>query len=246
MENKTIMVIGASSDIGMQLIREIYHEYDVVIAHYRTMNAEFMALKEVVGNKLVCIQADLSVESQIYAMLDQIEQMGYHPDHIVHLAAEQTDNQKFHKMNWQTFGSRMDVSIKSIVIILQKLIPYMLKQKYGRIVFMLTSYTVGIPPKYQTHYVTEKYALLGLMKSLAVEYKEKGIMVNAVSPQMVNTKFLSNLPSLVVEQNAMNMPKGKNLEVEEIIPTIRKLLHDEEIIVTGENILIDGGQKEWL
>lgn len=68
-------------------------------------------------------------------------------------------------------------------------IPNMAKKKYGRIVFMLTSCTINNPPKYQSSYVTVKYALLGLMKALAVEYADRGITVNGVSPDMMETKF---------------------------------------------------------
>ena len=84
-------------------------------------------------------------------------------------------------------------------MILQAFIPKMSKQNYGKIVFMLSAYLLGIPPKFQSPYITVKYALLGLMRNLASEYAAKGIMVNAVSPDMMETKFLSELPELIKE-----------------------------------------------
>ena len=59
---------------------------------------------------------------------------------------------------------------------------------------MLTSCTTNIPPKYLASYVTSKYALLGLVKALSNEYADKGIRINGISPSMIETKFLENIP----------------------------------------------------
>ncbi len=106
---------------------------------------------------------------------------------------------------------------------------------------MLSAYLLGVPPKFQSPYITVKYALLGLMRNLAAEYAAKGIMVNAVSPDMMETKFLSELPDLIKEQSAKNKPLGRNLFVEEVIPTMEYLLSSGSDVVTGQNIGVTGG-----
>ena len=106
---------------------------------------------------------------------------------------------------------------------------------------MLTSDTVDMPPKYQSSYVTVKYALLGLMKSLAVEYAEKGITFNGISPDMIETKFLSELPELIVENNRNNSPLGRNIRIDEIVPIFEYLLSDAGASMTGQNIAVTGG-----
>jgi len=128
-------------------------------------------------------------------------------------------------------------------MISQAFIPKMSKKNYGKIVFMLSAYLLGVPPKFQSPYVTVKYALLGLMKELAVEYASKGIMVNAVSPDMMETKFLSELPDLIKEQSAKNNPLGRNIYVKEVVPTIEYLLSSGSDAVTGQNIGITGGGR---
>ena len=90
---------------------------------------------------------------------------------------------------------------------------------------------------------TVKYALLGLMRNLASEYAAKGVMVNAVSPDMMETKFLSGLPELILEQNAKKNPLGRNIHVEEVTPTIEYLLSSASDIVTGQNIGVTGGVR---
>ena len=117
----------------------------------------------------------------------------------------------------------------------------MAKNKYGRVVVMLTSCTVNVPPKYLASYTTSKYALLGLVKSLAVEYAGNNVTINGISPTMIETKFLSKVPSLLVEQNALKSPNGKNLTVDEVTPMIEFLLSDKACAITGENIAITNG-----
>jgi 3-oxoacyl-[acyl-carrier protein] reductase len=93
-----------------------------------------------------------------------------------------------------------------------------------------------MPPKYQTAYTTVKYALLGLMKSLATEYASKGITINGVSPDMIQTKFLSNLPGLIIEQYAESRPQKQILKVDDVIPTFAFLLSDGADNINGMNI----------
>ena len=114
----------------------------------------------------------------------------------------------------------------------------MQKQRSGKIVFMLTSYVVGMPPKYQAAYTTVKYALLGLMKSLAAEYADKGIAINGVSPDMIQTKFISQLPHLLVEQYAGTLPGKRILSVDDVVPAFQFLLSDGANLIHGENICI--------
>ena len=154
---------------------------------------------------------------------------------------EKIENIKFSKTNWQTFENNINIALRSLVIILQEFLPIMAKEKYGRIVVMLTSATLNIPPKYLSSYVTTKYALLGLVKALSNEYADKGIRINGVSPSMINTKFLDNIPNLIVEQNALNSPTGKNLSVKDVIPTFKFLLSDNADCITGQNIGITNG-----
>ena len=159
----------------------------------------------------------------------------------MHLPAGKCENMKFSKMTWQKFDEDINIALRSLLLVLNNFLPLMAKNKYGRVVVMLTSYTLNIPPKYLSSYVTTKYALLGLVKALANEYADKGIRINGVSPSMIDTKFLDSIPELIVKQNALNSPTGKNLSVEDVIPTFEFLLSDDAECITGQNIAITNG-----
>lgn len=241
-ENKVLLVLGASSDMGEELIKSVHCEYDAILAHYNSSGAYIEKLKNAVGDKIIPIQADFSDEKNTLAFVEKIKAKGYQPDHIVHLPALKALPKKFIKDDWKSFEKSLAVSLRSIIIVLNAFLPGMIKQKYGKIVFMLTSYTLNMPPKYLSSYVTEKYALLGLMKSLAVEYADKNITVNGVSPEMTETKFLNELPEIIVNQNAENSPLKRNLKVKEIIPTLAYLLSENADSINGQNIGITGGK----
>ena len=235
-DRKVLFVSGASSDIGVALIKHVAKEYETIIAHYNTTAKPLQALKEKLGDRLVMVQADFSSEHSVRCMVDTIKNMSIYPDHIVLLAASRLIVSQFRKTEKKVFEEDMTVSFYSAVEILKAFLPQMVKKRGGKVVFMLTSCTIGSPEKFISSYVCSKYALLGLMKSLAVEYTEKGIMINAVSPDMINTKFLNDIPELIVKNNAEKSLVGRNLSVDDVVPTVAFLLSDGANIISGQNI----------
>lgn len=242
MAEQVLLVIGASSDCGLAVIKQIQHNYTCIYAHYGHTAEKLLELKETLGDKLVLIQDDFSGACGGETVLKVMEEKGVFPEHVIHFSAQPFRNIKFVKAEWDTFEKDLQISLRSAVIILQSVIKKLVKQKKrGKIVFMLSSVTENCPPKYLSSYVTVKYALMGLMKSLSVEYAQKGIMVNAVSPSMMETKFLREIPELVVQQTAANSPFGRNLRVEDVVPAFEFLLSDKADLITGQNIVVSGG-----
>ncbi len=242
-DNKAILITGASSEVGVNLIKRIYRDYNTMYLHYGHMNDSLSAVIDEISEatNVICLEADFNIPKEVEHMVNDILSGDILPNNIVHISAPPVHNKQFHKEEWEAFDMGWDISVRSVFFILKSLIPTMSKSKYGRIVFMLTSNTIGNPAKFQSAYVTYKYALLGLMKSLSVEYIDKGITVNAVSPDMMETKFLKDVPRLIVEQNAANSPLGRNIRVEEVAPMIEYFLSDNADAVTGQNVGITGG-----
>lgn len=242
---KNLFIIGASSEIGIQILKEIYMDYQTVYVQYRVMNEELHKIISEAGEKvkIVPLEADLLDPQSVSKMLEVLCGMDHAPNHILHLPAPKAYNKQFHKDQWDNFQRGWEISVHSIVGILQVLIPKMVKERYGRIVLMLTSYTLNVPPKFQASYVTTKYALLGLMKALSIEYAEKGITVNGISPDMIKTKFLSEIPEMIVEQTANSSPLGRHIYIEELIPVIKYMFSDAGAGMTGQNIGITGGKN---
>ncbi len=242
MDNRTLLITGASSDIGKCLLKRVAAKFGTIILQYRTPDPEWDALISQYRN-VISIQADFSSLMETERFIQMLKERELVPTHFVHLPAPKAYNLQFHKDVWSNYDLGWNISVRSATLLLEYIIPQMTKKHFGKVVLMLTAYTDGIPPKYQSSYVTVKYALLGLMKAVAVEYAEKGITVNGISPEMMETKFLSEIPSLIIEQNAAKQPGGVNLSVEETVEALLPLIEDANEF-TGQNIVVKHEVKE--
>lgn len=233
-----LMVTGASSDVGTSLIQKVAANYEKIVAHYCHWNTQMESLKQELGEKIVFLQADFSDADSVQNMITAIQEQGLEPNHMVHFPAPKILAKKFCKTTWSDFDSGWEISLHSLFTILQTFLPHMAKQKYGKIIVMLTVCTWDKPPKYQACYTTVKYALLGMIKSLAIEYEGKGITFNGISPDMIQTKFLADLPELMIEQYASNRPAKQILTVKEVLPVFEFLLSEGANQINGENLRI--------
>lgn len=108
---------------------------------------------------------------------------------------------------------------------------------------MLSAVTLGMPPKFMSSYVTVKYALLGLIKSMAIEYADKGITVNAISPNMMETQFLDEIDERIVEMNKEQSAMKRNTGVDETVAGIMFLLSENAGYMNGVNLNMTGGDR---
>ena len=240
--NNIIFITGASSDIGVALIKNLA-EKCVIIAHYNSNNKRLLELQKETENKIFPIRANFSSEKSIIKMLDKIEiEIGV-PNKIIHIAAPKFENIRFKDVNWSNFKNEIDVSLGSITLILKRFLPKMAVEKRGRVITILSSVVLGVPPKALTQYTTVKYALLGLMKALANEYATKKITVNCISPSMVETQFLSQINDRFIELTAESHPLKRIATVLDIIPSILMLMADDAAYINGVNIPITGGSN---
>jgi len=240
MSKNIILIIGASSDIGLNLIKNISGDA-LIIAHFNSSNEQLLKLSENISNELVTLKADLSTDSEINELLDTIESDYGIPNKIIHLAAPKFKHVRFKDIVWESFQNEIDISLKSVILILNRFLPQMAKRKEGKVLIMLSSVVINVPPKALTQYTTIKYAMLGLVKSLASEYADKNIQINSISPSMINTKFLDEINEKLVELNAYTHPLKRNAQIDEVTPIIKMLISKESDYINGVNIPITGG-----
>ncbi len=241
---EVILILGASSEVGCRYLREYGDRYSLIYAHYNHINDELSDIATMYKDKMVLIQADLNDVGNEAAITEKIEKTGIWPNRILHCVSPNVKNVRFSKVEWNEFEDNLNVMVGSCVKLLPHIFKQIIKNKSnGQCVFVLSSCTEGLPPKFETPYVTSKYAMLGLMKALSVEYAARGIMINGVSPGMMETKFLGEIIDHVVEENALNSPFGRNLEVGEVTPMIDFLLSEKANRITGQNIIVSGGMN---
>lgn len=241
---KVYIIIGATSDIAKAYMRELdkQNEQVTVVGIYFGESQDLLKLKDELKNVTIdSLECNLQKIDDVQNIIEYIKEKYSTPTHILHLAARKFEYVKFTKMNWENVLSDLEIQVHSFAEILKAFLPEMAKQKYGKVVAMLSSVTKGVPPKYLSSYTITKYALMGLINSLVSEYKEKGIQINAVSPTMVETQFLSNIDERIVEMTATNSSLKRNVKIEEVVSAIKYLMSDEAEYVNGVNLGLTGG-----
>lgn len=243
--SKTLLVTGASSELGQELIKEVGKDYSSILCHYNNSEKAVLNLKKDVDNaELIPIQADFSDLDSTVQFVQKILDTGKIPDAVVHLASLPIGLfSKFEKTRWDDYEQELNVSFRSAVILLQKIMPMMAKRKSGKVIIMLSYNVINTPQiKNASVYSTAKYALYGLMRSLASEYASKGIWVNGVSPSVIDTKFThNNMPDVLLEQASKSSPIKRNLRTADVIKPLKFLLSDASDYITSQNIGITAG-----
>ena len=191
--------------------------------------------------RIVTFDADLSSPEAVDALCARFGKDLPCPTHFVHLPALPVVNAKFKAFDEARFQKDWEIQVHSAVKLCKAVLPAMSKAKFGRVLFIQTSYTIGCPPKNTAAYVMNKSAIGGLVKSLAVEYARFGITVNCVAPSMMETHFLKDTPDLIVQAAAADNPMGRNATPEDVTPAMAFLLSEEARFITGVTLPVTGG-----
>ena len=232
------LIVGASSDIGVALTRRLLATTEVRILAHHHQGADRIPQHD----RVELIAADFSSPPSVDEMAGRILDGGALPDQIVYLPGLKMRYERFSKFSLEHFDRDLDIQVRSAIALLKRLLPPMAKKPRAKVVFVLSSVTRGVPPKFTSMYTVVKQAQLGLMRALASEYAATGLTVNAVSPGMVATRFLDDLPGLAKEMSASGAPRGRLATPEEVVGPIQFLLSPDSDFLTGAELAVTGGQ----
>jgi 3-oxoacyl-[acyl-carrier protein] reductase len=134
------------------------------------------------------------------------------------------------------------INVKGLFFMVKAVLPGMRERGYGRIV--LTSSVTGPVTGYPgwAHYGATKAAMLGFMRSAAVEVAQEGVTVNAVMPGNVMTEGMEGMGQDYVDALTASIPMKKLAVPEDIGHAVLFLASDEASYITGQTIVVDGGQ----
>ena len=237
-----ILITGATSDIAYEFLKNYKDKNKIIVAFYYDYEERLEDLIENYNLNIVKVKYNFLYLEGITEILQDILKDIFISE-VLHLSAPTVKQERFNKI--ETFQYNIDFSIQvlSIIEILKFIIPRMKKEKKGKIVFVLSSVTNGVPPKFWTSYVTSKYALEGLMKSLVAEYSSFNIQINGISPSMIKSKFINNIDERLVEMEIEKHPMKRTIEISEIVDTINYLFESNNKFLTGNNLLLTGGEN---
>ncbi len=232
---KVAVVVGASGDIGSAIVRALVaREFIVCGTYYQHKPARQEA------NSFV-YRMDASDEANVQSVWHNIRQTHGAIDVVVFAPTRQMSPKPFSKLEWKNFEEHMNVQVKGFFAVVQNNLEQMRANHKIKFIVVLTEYCLGAPPASLADYITAKYGLLGLAKCLAIDLAKYGTTVNMVSPGMVDTKLLNNLPSKLKEIVASKNPLRRLALVEDVAVIISFLSSEEADYLNGVNIPINGG-----
>ena len=145
-------------------------------------------------------------------------------------------------MDEEMWAHVMDLNVGGAVRTVQACLPAMVARGYGRIVLTssITGPVTGQPGF--AHYGASKAAMLGFMRSAAVELARRGVTINAVMPGNVSTPGFADTSDEHQRRMLTSIPMGRYAEPEEVGWAVRFLASPEAGYITGQTLIVDGGQ----
>ena len=134
----------------------------------------------------------------------------------------------------------IDINLTSTFLLAKQSIKKMLKNKFGRVV-NITSVVGHTGNLGQSNYAASKAGIIGMSKSLAIEYAKKNITINCVSPGFIIYDMTMNIAEKVKLYLTSRIPMGKLGTGEDVSNCVAFLSSDQASYVTGETIHVNGG-----
>jgi 3-oxoacyl-[acyl-carrier protein] reductase len=241
LNNKIALVTGAAQGIGRDIALALAQDgADVVICDVNLEAAQKTAADiEALGRKALALKTNVAASAEVTAMVDQtIEKFG-RVDILVNNAGITRDGLIL-RMKDEDWDLVMSINLKGAFLCTKAALKFMTKQRSGTII-NIASIVGAMGNAGQANYVASKAGLIGLTKTIAREYANRGITANAVAPGFIETAMTQALPENVRTDLAKQIPMGKLGTPEDVANAVRFLASSRASYITGQVIHVNGG-----
>ena len=236
-KDKKILITGATGGIGNAIVKKFIELGGTVFAT-GTKNSKLEELKSKYPN-IKMKQFDISEHSKIEKFIDDVASELGGLDILINNAGMNMDNLSL-RMKDEEWKKVIDINLSSTFLLAKHSIKMMLKNKFGRVVNIasVVGHTGNLG---QSNYSASKAAIIGMSKSLAIEYAKKNITINCVSPGFIQTSMTENIPEKVKLILTSRIPMGKLGTTEDVSNCVAFLSSEDSSYITGETLHVNGG-----
>tara|TARA_B110000438_G_scaffold121655_1_gene118779 strand:+ start:146 stop:880 length:735 start_codon:yes stop_codon:yes gene_type:complete len=236
-KNKNVLITGASGGIGGELVKK-FISLEANVLGSGTKAEKLDEIKKKYPNIKVK-RFDISEHSRIEEFIDNVFLELGGLDIIINNAGANADNLSL-RMKVEEWKKVIDVNLTSTFLLSKYAIKKMLKNKFGRVV-NVTSVVGHTGNLGQSNYAASKAGIIGMSKSLAIEYAKKNITVNCVSPGFIVSDMTMNIAEKVKLYLTSRIPMGKLGTGEDVSNCVAFLSSEQASYVTGETVHVNGG-----
>ena len=238
LENKNIIVTGASGGIGNAIIKKL-NEADVNILASGTRIEKLKELKKNYA-KIKILKFDISQSEKIEEFIENAtNELGGSLDGIINNAGITEDNLAI-RMSLEEWQKVININLTSTFLLSKFAIKKMLKNKSGKIV-NITSVVGHTGNLGQANYTASKAGIVAMSKSLAIEYAKKNININCISPGFIKTAMTDKIDEKFKEVIISKIPSARLGEPDDIANAVLFLSSDQSNYINGETIHVNGG-----
>jgi 3-oxoacyl-(acyl-carrier-protein) reductase len=241
LEGRIALVTGSSRGIGSAIARELADRGAAVAINYRASLSSAEVLRNEIreaGGESELFCADVSVRREARDLVRQVIDNYGHIDILVNNAGI-TRDRSIRKMTDEDWTEVIDTNLNSIFYCTSAAIPFMVEQRFGRIV-SIASFSGQAGNFGQANYAASKGGIIAMTKVLAIELAKYNITANVISPGFTSTEMVAAIPGNVQEQILARIPLGRFAQPEEIAKAAAFLICDGDYI-TGQQINVNGG-----
>ena len=236
-KGKKILITGATGGIGGALVKKFVSLEGNVLA--TGTNTEKLDNLKKDFPSINILKFDISDHSKIEEFIENVSSQLTGLDVLINNAGVNMDNLSL-RMNEHEWKKVIDVNLGSTFLMCKYAVKKMLKNKYGRIV-NITSVVGHTGNLGQANYAASKAGIIGMSKSLAIEYAKKNITINCVSPGFIKSKMTDNIVESVKAVLTSRIPMSRLGTGEDVSNTVAFLSSDMASYITGETIHVNGG-----
>lgn len=244
---KVVFVTGSTTGIGKAIAQQFLKYGGKVIIHGLKKTQEdinFVAELKEKGHDVLLIDGDVTIKSDVDEMIEQIDNHFGKIDILVNNVGAFVKKARFEQLQEEDWDRTIDVNLKSVYLVTQAALPLIKKQGGGRIINITSNVERTGGTKDGAAYAAAKGGATALTRSLAKQLVEYNILVNGVSPGLIDTPFHnSEAPLDTYEHILKGIPLKRAGVPDEIAGAVLFLASSFASYLVGEIIEVSGGRK---